>query len=137
MPYRLPDFNLTCSIRHMVDNDYDNGYDGDVLDCQLRGPQQGPRGGVQFQGNFADVGACQMLLVPAGSDIRDCAWSSDGWPDLVEVPVLSGRWYSCFIVDDIGKGFANEHRFAILSKAGGTPSFNRIVNVPTPVFPIP
>jgi hypothetical protein len=33
---------------------------------------------------------------------------------LVEVPAGSGRLYFVVYVDDVGKGFANEHRFAII-----------------------
>jgi hypothetical protein len=54
------------------------------------------------------------LLLPRLTDIRDAASEADG--DLVEVPAGSGRVYQVTYVDDIGKGFANEHRIALLYK---------------------
>lgn len=56
------------------------------------------------------------LLLPALTDIRDAACAS-GYTDIVEVPDGSGRWYSVEYVDDVAKGFTNEYRVAVLSKA--------------------
>lgn len=56
------------------------------------------------------------LLLPALTDIRDGSTSSPSEGDVVEVPSGSGRWYGVIYVDDIGKGFANEHRAAIIVK---------------------
>jgi hypothetical protein len=58
-----------------------------------------------------------VLLVPALTDIRDAAGLVGVHPDLVVVPSGSGRWYSVMYVDDLGKGFPNEHRGAVLYKA--------------------
>lgn len=52
------------------------------------------------------------LLVPKLTDLR--GRRSGGTSDIVEVPALSGRYYEVIYVDDIGKGFSNEHRAAIL-----------------------
>ena len=70
------------------------------------------------------------LRLPTGTDIRDI--KNGGLPDVVEVPAGTGRMYTVSWVDDIGAGFANEHRFAILKdtfvwplpfpSAGGGPS---------------
>jgi len=60
------------------------------------------------------VHALPTLLLPPLTDIRD--GSCNGVQDVVEVPSGSGRWYQVLGVDDVGKGFANEHRFAHLSK---------------------
>jgi hypothetical protein len=54
------------------------------------------------------------LLIPKGTDIRDISCS--GGPDVVEVPEFSGRFYWVTYVDDIAKGFDNEHRWAVLQK---------------------
>jgi len=60
------------------------------------------------------IGGAITLLVPAGTDVRD---EGGGWgDDWVEVPAGSGRFYEVLWVDDIGKGFANEHRAAVLIK---------------------
>jgi hypothetical protein len=60
------------------------------------------------------------LLVPAGTDLRDNHNLTGS--DVVVVPAGSGRGYFVDQVDDLGKGFANEHRFALLSKAGAWPT---------------
>lgn len=54
------------------------------------------------------------LLLPALTDIRD--YSSTTGSDSVECPVGSGRFYLVDYVDDLGKGFPNEHRFALMEK---------------------
>lgn len=68
---------------------------------------------------FADTTApdpmvSYYLLVPALTDVRDGAGPPSG--DTVEVPAGSGRLYKVVYVDDLGKGFANEHRMAIITK---------------------
>ncbi len=67
------------------------------------------------------------LLVPALTDIRDFGTSS-GTADALEIPAGSGRFYLAFHVDDIGKGFPNEHRCAIVAKRVGPLGF-----WPTPI----
>src|SRR3954453_13940565 len=59
-------------------------------------------------------GAFSLLLLPALTDVRDvlCA----GGADTVEVVAFSGRFYLVDLVDDSGKGFSNEHRFALMHK---------------------
>jgi hypothetical protein len=64
------------------------------------------------------------LRCPPLSDLRPFSLTPSA--DLVEVPLGSGRFYFVFDVDDVGKGFPNEHRFALLAKGG-----------PTWPFPIP
>jgi len=54
------------------------------------------------------------LLLPLLTDVRD--QSVTGIEDVLECPSGSGRWYQVIGVDDIGKGFANEHRAAVLMK---------------------
>jgi len=53
-----------------------------------------------------------QLLLPALTDVRSGVVAAV--PDFVEVPAGSGRWYQVYAVDDIGKGFANEHRIAVI-----------------------
>lgn len=60
------------------------------------------------------------LLVPAHTDIR--GQISVGTGDLVEVPAGSGRYYKVGWVDDVGKGFPNEHRLAVLVQASPWPT---------------
>lgn len=68
------------------------------------------------------------LLVPKDTDIRDSKALTG--EDMVEVPGGTGRLYTVKWVDDIGKGFANEHRFGVLM---GLPPWG----VPFPGPPLP
>lgn len=74
-----------------------------------------------FLGATGNLGPASLLLLPVGVDIRDSSCANQ--PDVVEVPAGSGRWYQVAQVDDIAKGFANEHRYANITKlwqnAGG------------------
>jgi len=54
------------------------------------------------------------ILFPKLTDIRDS--SCIGGPDVIECPKFSGRFYWVSYVDDIAKGFANEHRWAVIQK---------------------
>lgn len=65
------------------------------------------------------VFTAETLLLPPLVDVRDGSCPSG--PDVVEVPAGSGRFYDVATVDDIGKGFANEHRAAVLTKHGPWP----------------
>jgi len=55
-----------------------------------------------------------QLLVPALTDIQPPQDATGLFGDCVEVPGGSGRFYAVIQVDDIGKGFPNEHRFAMI-----------------------
>jgi len=59
------------------------------------------------------------LLLPAGTDIRGIQ-ETTGIVDVVECPAGSGRWYRTAWVDDIGKGWANEHRSAVIQAVPGS-----------------
>ncbi len=54
------------------------------------------------------------LLLPPFTDIRGA--NSAGGADIVQCPSNSGRLYSVVYVDDIAKGFTNEHRMALLDQ---------------------
>jgi hypothetical protein len=113
--YDIPDFALPVNI-----------YSGPWLTKVLRLSLDGNLsiGRRIYQSGFgADPGfgvhqleACPgpILLLPAGTDIRTPA-QADTY-DIVEAPAGSGRWYKVRGVDDVGKGYANEFRFAILAK---------------------
>lgn len=79
----------------------------------------GKRGGPAATGGTGSLGViatAPQLLVPAGTDLRS---AEKGAPndDWVEVPAGTGRIYACVYVEDIGKGFSNEHRGALLVSA--------------------
>jgi hypothetical protein len=58
--------------------------------------------------------AGNYFLFPPGTDIRD--GSGPSGIDSLECPAGSGRYYYVTNVDDIAKGFANEHRYALVQK---------------------
>jgi len=114
MAFVLPTFNLTADVYTSGDTP---GVDPPriTIDCQLRAPSV-----HNMAQNAINQNAQQgmILLTPPGTDLRDNHSTPGNAPDVVEVPPGSGRIYVVQIVDDIGKGFPNEHRFAILYKPG-------------------
>lgn len=114
MAYRLPTFNLKCHITSTPTPGTpavpSGPYRVPYKDCQLT---YGRRVQVTSTGGTAQVGVLTLtmnLLLPAGTDVRGP--QDIGTFDMVEVPADSGRWYQVVGVDDIGKGFDNEHRTA-------------------------
>ena len=113
MPFILPTFNLDVNV-------FSNGDPTQPprLTCKGNlawGRRVGqPTVGGDPIGSVFDYPGTMTLLVPLGTDIRDIAAAS-GF-DVVEVPAGSGRTYRVLSVDELGGGFANEHRGAVLSK---------------------
>lgn len=111
MAFTLPDFNLSCDV-----------YTGPWLtkvfrfsvSCNLAIGKRSAFFSTDWGAGAPGVHPLPTLLFPAGTDVRDA--SCTGTQDIVEVPAGSGRWYQVLGVDDSGKGFANEHRFAHVSK---------------------
>lgn len=109
MAFVVPQMPLLCDI-------FDNaaGPPGPArlanVPCNLTG---GKRTLLSESANSTDeVYFGQMtLLLPALTDARGFETGGAG-PDWIECPSGSGRIYLCLRVDDFGKGFANEHRFA-------------------------
>jgi hypothetical protein len=112
MAFILPAFNLSVNIWRSSAGQPPVGAPDVVTIGNLamgRRVQVGSIGGttslgVPFYG--------MSLLVPALTDVRADPYFTSA--DTVEVPAGSGRWYYVVFVDDIGKGFANEHRAAQL-----------------------
>lgn len=73
-------------------------------------------GNVVVQMLAASVRYCSTLALPKGTDVRPRGGLTDGFhtADVLEVPAASGRYYICEEVEDVGKGFANEYRGAII-----------------------
>lgn len=122
MVYRLPTFNLKCSISQPdnfgIPSIPSAPYRITGQICQLT---YGRRGAIPAFFEAAAVGAfaqTMSLLLPPKADIRG-PQDVDSF-DCVEVPEGSGRWYSVCAVDDIGRGFTNEHRFAQIFAIVGT-----------------
>jgi len=106
MAFRLPNFPLFCDV-------YDSAGPFTIptttprmpnVRCQLRYlkiPQVA--NGIPWQGQSSI-----LLLVDPFTDIR---MNQPGQlPDWIECPPGTGRWYTVSSVDDIAKGFSNEHR---------------------------
>lgn len=55
-----------------------------------------------------------VLLMPSHTDVRSDEKSGAGKSDTAEAPAGTGRMYRVTFVDDIGRGFANEHRAAVI-----------------------
>lgn len=116
MAYVQPTFNLIANIWR-AGNPVINPPDV-VADCNLA---YGRRVNVASTGGTTLQGApliAMNLLMPQGTDIRGP--QDTVGPDTVECPAGTGRYYGVFFVDDIGKGFANEHRTAALLAIQGT-----------------
>lgn len=65
------------------------------------------------------TGIPTFILLPALTDIRS---ARSGVADAVEVPAGTGRYYTVLWVDDVAKGFENEHRIAALTQSGVWPT---------------
>ena len=84
-----------------------------VADAQLRWP------GTDAVIAAGSTSGCPMLLlVPKGTDVRGSQGfgNATGELDLIEVPAGTGRFYTALGVDDVSKGFTNEHRFVVMSQ---------------------
>lgn len=105
MAFSVPTFNLTCNI-----------YTGPPAWPAV--PRLSPvcnlAVGSKIRANLPGVHALSVyLLLPALTDIRGPVNATPG-QDFVEVPAGSGRTYVVLSVEDAGKGFSNEYRFALL-----------------------
>jgi hypothetical protein len=132
MAFTLPDFNITCNI-----------FTGPASSMTLRIADQecnlayGRRHAIDspFGGTQNSYSVTMTLLLPPLVDIRDlkCGYLVD----IVEAPAGSGRFYLVASVDDIGKGFDNEHRAALLAPGSeaifGTGSDWNTLFWPTPI----
>jgi hypothetical protein len=109
MAFALPNFNILCDI-----------YRGPWLTRTIAGANTpcnlafSRRGQIpsSFPATSDEWSPVMSLLLPPLTDVRSLACS--GVEDVIECPSGSGRWYQVGGVDDIGKGFPNEHRCALL-----------------------
>jgi hypothetical protein len=107
MPFRLPDFNLTCNIWHAPA--VPPGVPSLAVPCNLA---FGLWTNQIFQiGLSPATSFMEKLLLPAGADVRA---TQSGSSDVAECPAGSGCYYHVLGVGDSGKGFPNEHRVALL-----------------------
>ena len=117
MAFVLPTFPIVCNIFNK--GTYPAGPPRIANQpCQLRAPT--PSAVAAFI-PVASQTVTMTLLLPALTDIRDPINAPTNSEDWVECPAGSGRVYVAIRVDDIAKGFSNEHRYCILSKVFGLP----------------
>lgn len=117
MAFVLPTFNITVDI-------YSAGLPPPAgpprvtaIAAQLRAPAANNIVIV----SVASANSAMVLLLAPGTDIRDGFNTPINSSDWVEAPAGTGRFYRVVFVDDIGRGFPNEHRFAVLQKVLGVP----------------
>jgi len=112
MAFTLPDFNLAVDI-------YTGPWLTKVLRVSTVGNLAFGKRVQQLFGSYDPQPNVQsstpaLLLLPAGTDVRGVVLTNQ--EDVIEVPSGSGRWYSVNAVEDIGKGFSNEHRCASVTQ---------------------
>ena len=116
MAFRLPKFNLTCSVWNNLDPNSLTPPPPLILAfpqiCQLRFPR-----GYNLPDLYLP-GLPMGLLLPKLTDVRG-ATPLQPFPSIVEVPAHSGRFYQALFVDDVAKGFPNEHRIALIVQLSG------------------
>lgn len=112
MAFTLPTFNLTINIWHYAT--WFGNFPTVIPAADATSLANLATGKRVTQGALV---IHMMLLLPALTDVRgennEALTPSHG--DIVEVPQGSGRYYGVYAVDDSGKGFANEHRWALLT----------------------
>lgn len=117
MAFVLPTFNLSVNLWRPPAT-YAADPPTDTFNAQLRAPDQT----AATVNPTSSLRAQPQLLCAPGTDIRDTFCAPGGSFDTVEVPAGSGRYYSVVCVDDIAKGFTNEHRYALLTKQAYWPA---------------
>lgn len=130
MPYVVPAMPLKCNIWRVsgVGGTYASPDEPNVP-CNL---SPGRRTFKPQSVPSTTVGHLEMeMLLPALTDVRSNFNGIES--DLVECPSGSKRFYDVTFVDDIGKGFANEHRLCLMVMilAGGS-VFGFTLPVPLP-----
>lgn len=117
MPYTPPTFNLVCNIGPQ--GAFPPTWRLTDVSCALI---YGRRDCAVVDGlnayGFPAMTGGMFLAMPALTDIRGLQDTIN--PDYVEVPAGSGRYYAVNFVDDVGKGWANEFRQAVITAVGGT-----------------
>lgn len=99
MAYTIPTFNLTVNIWHPPQVTPPIGLPQVVVLGNLTP-------GKRHQWGTTLVGGYTYILLPALTDIRITG--------VAEIPAGSGRYYKIGGVEDLGKGFPNEHRYAVI-----------------------
>src|SRR6476620_11318073 len=113
MPFTLPQFPLDCDI-------YSGPWIGktfrQTVSANLIFGRRMYLWPTTLEVDERDVFVAEMfVLFPALTDVRTGAQGILAH-DYLELPADSGRWYMVQFVDDVAKGFDNEHRQAAVSQ---------------------
>lgn len=111
MPFTVPNFNLSYSVWHDP-NTPPAAPDSSGMANLAYGRRVAWLGGAEQAGPQVIM----SLLLPPGEDVRSEINATNA--DVIEVPAGTGRFYRILFVDDVGKGFPNEHRVAGLLQTG-------------------
>lgn len=109
MPYVLPTFNITVNFWR---NGVLTSAPPDVVSLANLSPGRLSTIETPEGANIAVGQGGMWLRLPKGTDVRDQSYFFGG--DTCECPAGSFRFYDVAWVDDIGGGFLNEHRFAVI-----------------------
>lgn len=122
--FNMPQFNLVVAVYHNPSLSFATlaPPDFSVLGNLATGRVAHLPGWVSQTFGIRPSSYQSSLLVPALTDLRDS--SIAGNPDMVEVPAGSLRFYWVVYVEDIAKGFANEHRWAVIQKVYNYGAYN-------------
>lgn len=135
MPYRVPTFNILCNIYTMVSYSANDAVQRLVFQPCSLSPGRRTMETTGFTspiGTYPSFKLSMELLMPALTDIRSSVCG--GFPDVVEVPAGSGRYYTVSWVDDVGKGYANEYRLILMSAVDSRNEyFTDFPDWPTPI----
>lgn len=114
--FALPVFNLPCNVWHKPSSHMTGlGPPSAAVFCNLaNGRVSHLPGWVPRNPGIPPMTYQSSALFPIGTDIRDSSVEVN--PDVVEIPAGTGRFYWVVYCDDIGKGFRNEHRWAVIQK---------------------
>jgi hypothetical protein len=112
--FTLPTFNLDVN-QWLYPNNPTLSVFPDVSLIGASNLAWGRRFNVASTGGTGVAGVLTQGMVLLLFPLTDIAGVAEGYGDVVEVPAGSGRFYTVQFVDDLGKGFANEHRGALLS----------------------
>lgn len=114
MPFTIPTFPLLCTIYDNTNTAIYNQRLGNVP-CNLSPGKRVMLNTGTAGGSWIPLGGQQMtmeLLLPKGTDLHNAI--NGFFPDVIEVPATSGRFYALLWFDDVGKGFTNEYRLATM-----------------------
>jgi hypothetical protein len=140
MAFTLPTFNVVCNVwtNALITNpptfsvtvNLTPGRRGFFVEPLIT--NSGALNAVAGWGNMMEI------LAPKLTDLRGP--QNNGVTQVVECPAGSARYYYVCWVDDIGKGFANEHRLALVRQCDFLfVSLLTIVGTfgPIPPWPVP